>query len=803
MSAIRHYQSSGIEKLREKVRSGLKRIVFVLPTGGGKSRVAAEIIMNATKNGLRVAFVCNRIELIKQAAEGFAKLGIKCGIMQGDNTFDAGAQVVCCSVQTMVRRKFNAFGLLIHDECFTPDVEILTEYGWIRFDELEDQKVAQWDDGYVSFVPPDERIVRHHSGEMITVRSDRLIDLTMTPKHQLLVQYLHDGSIRKNAVEDERLNNQKRMFSAGSGECDELYELTPHDRLAIAYQADGSLHWQCKDGLISASFSFAKQRKIDRLLDICESGGYVVNEVKCNKNKRRFIVQGVRASKMIADIFDLQAMTVSKAKAIINEMVEWDGSKINSDSWYYSSKEKENVDFYQACCVFAGYATTKSVQIDGRKESFSDMHRLFIHKDRNYIGCQRIEKTRHSYDGLVYCVRVPSGNIVVRRNGKPLVIGNCHGTAASKAYHKVIEQHNNCLHIGLTATPWSKGMSKKYKWLNDEPLWQDVVVAASIPMLIEQGYLVDCDCYAPGEPDLTGVKVVKGDYDKTQLALASDKPKLIGDIVSHWFKLAGGKQTVVFAVNVAHSKHIVAEFVANGVDARHVDGYMTEEERRPIIDGFRNGDFMILSNCSMLAEGFDVPATSCMVMARATKSEIRFIQMAGRVLRPFDGKTHAVIIDHSGNIKRLGWPTEEREYVLDDGKPKEQKTQENLPRVCPACFAVYAKSLRKCPNCSFEPKPVPHSQEVEAGELVQLSKKATKYTMEDKQAIYSALLGHVREKGMKDGAAYYKFKDMVGHFPSNKLDKTIGPILPIVQNWITHENIKWAKSRENVFNRSI
>lgn len=492
---LRWYQQQGIEKLRDKVRSGLKRIVFVLPTGGGKSRVAAEIIMNAQKNGLRIAFVCNRIELIKQAAEGFAKLGIKCGIMQGENTFDAGAQVVCCSVQTMVRRKFNAFDLLIHDEC--------------------------------------------------------------------------------------------------------------------------------------------------------------------------------------------------------------------------------------------------------------------------------------------------------------------HGTAASKAYHKVIESHNGCIHIGLTATPWSKGMAKKQKWLNDEPLWQYIVVAASIPMLIEQGYLVDCDCYAPGEPDLTGVKVVKGDYDKTQLALASDKPKLVGDIVQHWFRLAGGKQTVVFAVNVAHSKHIVAEFVANGVDARHVDGYMTEEERRPIIDGFRNGEFMILSNCSMLAEGFDVPSTECLVMARATKSEIRFIQMCGRSLRPFDGKLHATIIDHSGNIKRLGWPTEERAYDLDDGTPKEQKERENLPKVCPSCFAVYARSLRKCPVCSFEPAPVVQKQEVEAGELVQLSKKATKYTMEDKQAIYSALLGHVRSKGMKDGAAYYKFKDMVGHFPSNKLDKTIGPMTDTVRSWITHENIKFAKSRENVFNRSI
>jgi superfamily II DNA or RNA helicase len=491
MSVLRHYQQSAIEQLREKIRAGLKRVVLVAATGSGKTRIAAEIIMNAVKNGKRVAFVCNRIELVKQSVAAFEKLGIKCGVMQGQNTWEANAQVVVCSVQTMARRKFNMFCIMIHDEC--------------------------------------------------------------------------------------------------------------------------------------------------------------------------------------------------------------------------------------------------------------------------------------------------------------------HVTSASKAYHKVIESHNNVIHIGLTATPWSKGMSAPKKWLNGEPLWQDIVVAASIPLLIEQGFLVDCDIYAPGEPDLTGVKVVNGDYDKTQLGQAVDKTKLVGDIVKHWFRLAAGEQTVVFAVNVAHSKHITEEFMAQGVDARHVDGYMTEEERRPIIDAFRRGEFQILSNCSMLAEGFDVPATSCCILARPTKSLIRYIQMVGRCLRPYEGKQFAIVIDHSGVVRRLGWPTEELPYDLDDGKPKEAKPKENLPKVCPSCFAVFKKSLRKCPVCQFEPKPMPKAQEVEDGQLVQLSKKATKFSPADKQAIYSAWLGWVKEKGFKEGAAYHRYKEMIGCYPNNQLDKVPGPMVESVRDWITHENIKYAKSHASIF----
>jgi hypothetical protein len=205
----------------------------------------------------------------------------------------------------------------------------------------------------------------------------------------------------------------------------------------------------------------------------------------------------------------------------------------------------------------------------------------------------------------------------------------------------------------------------------------------------------------------------------------------------------------------------------------------------------------------MLAEGFDVPATSVCILARPTKSLIRYIQMIGRVLRPHDDKHRALILDHSGTVKRLGWPTDELPYELDDGKPKEAKeAKEKLPRVCPSCFNVYKASLKKCPVCAFEPKPVPKAHDVEDGSLVQLSKKKTNFTMEDKQAIYSAFLGWARSKGMKDGAAYHKFKNFIGHYPSNQLDKKPGPMIESVQNWLTHENIKWAKSQSNFMKRA-
>jgi Rad3-related DNA helicase len=76
--------------------------------------------------------------------------------------------------------------------------------------------------------------------------------------------------------------------------------------------------------------------------------------------------------------------------------------------------------------LLAGYKSKKTIQVDSRSESFSDVHRLFICTDTDKISTQSIHRETVPYSGLVHCVRVPSGNIVVRSNGKTLIIGNCH-----------------------------------------------------------------------------------------------------------------------------------------------------------------------------------------------------------------------------------------------------------------------------------------------------------------------------------------------------------------------------------------
>lgn len=232
----------------------------------------------------------------------------------------------------------------------------------------------------------------------------------------------------------------------------------------------------------------------------------------------------------------------------------------------------------------------------------------------------------------------------VARRGMPdcdlIVIDEAHGVAGSKDFRQVIITRSAVPVIGLSATPFSKGLGKHYDQLGGA-LFESLTVATSIQELIDDGFLVDCEIYAPSEPDMTGIKQSKNafgemDWADSDVGRAVDKPQLIGDIVEHWLKLSNGLPTVCFASNIAHSKHIVESFRAAGVAAEHIDCYTSEEERAEILSRVETGDTTIISNVGILTEGWDFPACRTMILARPTRSLIRYIQMIGRSIRIHD-----------------------------------------------------------------------------------------------------------------------------------------------------------------------
>lgn len=383
-----------------------------------------------------------------------------------------------------------------------------------------------------------------------------------------------------------------------------------------------------------------------------------------------------------------------------------------------------------------------------------------------------------------------------------IIIDECHGVAGSKKYRELLAKYNALPVVGLTATPFAVGMAKNFPEVGG-PLFEHLVVGATIKDLIDEDYLVDCDIYAPSEPDLKSVKSSKGidgvlDYNHSDLEEAADKPELIGDILTHWRKLAAGKQTVVFATSIAHSKHIVEQFQVSGVSAEHIDYHADDDERAAILGRFARRETMVLSNVALLSEGWDCPATEVMILARPTRSLIRFIQMVGRVLRPASGKTKALLLDHSGSTARLGHPCDDLPLELNDGKPQTSKAKaeeraEPLPKKCPSCHFMKPAKVHACPSCGFAPE-VQSDVLVGDGELVKMDRKKP-IKRETGQWIYSQFLGYAESKGYKTGWAFHKYAEFTGKEARGLRQVSAEPTVEII-GWIKSRQIAAAKAQQ-------
>lgn len=360
-------------------------------------------------------------------------------------------------------------------------------------------------------------------------------------------------------------------------------------------------------------------------------------------------------------------------------------------------------------------------------------------------------------------VQIATVQTLVNRDFQPfdlLFVDECHA-GGKRLNDFVMRQSSVC--IGLSATPFTRGMGK---------VWQTLVVGASTPELIRQGFLVPPVVYAPTEPDLTGVKVVAGEWDEAQLAAVMDKPTLVGDIVATWLERGQDRQTILFAVNVAHSKHLVEQFQAAGVSAEHIDGYTDERTRRQIVSRFRYGETKLVSNVGILDKGFDVPEAGCLIYARPIRSSLAlYIQMGGRVLRSSPGKADAIILDHAGNTVRHGFLTDPLPEELDDGKPKpkiKRVTKEREPKVCPSCRYVKPVGEHKCSQCGFEPA-IPNVVYADAGALSKLTKT------EDKRRLYAEIRWIQQDRGYSDGWAAHTYRKFTGVWPRGFDDSTVPP----------------------------
>lgn len=355
--------------------------------------------------------------------------------------------------------------------------------------------------------------------------------------------------------------------------------------------------------------------------------------------------------------------------------------------------------------------------------------------------------------------------------------------------------------IGLSATPWAKGMAKYF---------DSLLIAATTKELIDQGYLSPFRVFATGHPDLRGVKTVAGDYHETQLSEAMQQGSLTADIVQTWQKLWGKDKTLCFAVDCAHAQALQARFQQAGINCAYQDADTPLSERAEIKRKFQNGEIQIIANVGTLTMGVDYDVR-CLILARPTKSKILFVQIVGRALRRAEGKDAAVILDHSNTTQTLGFVTDIHQEHLDDGKPKDKYQLEiktPLPKECKACGYLKPPKTKVCPNCGFEAK-LTNGVHENDGELVEVTngigrasrkRKEREWTNAERMQFFAELKSYGQQKGRKEGWAAWSYKEKFGEWPKREW-KSVPPATfysAFTDSWVRSRNIAFAKSKKRM-----
>lgn len=341
-----------------------------------------------------------------------------------------------------------------------------------------------------------------------------------------------------------------------------------------------------------------------------------------------------------------------------------------------------------------------------------------------------------------------------------VVIDEAHHAVAGSGLGAILADQATARRLGVTATPCR--LDGKGLGVSAGGYFDTLVTGPSVLELIEQGYLAAPVVYAPPEPvSLDGLKVRMGDYVIKELEGKMDQRPLTGHAVTHYGRICPGQPALAFCVTVAHAEHVAEQFRTAGYSAAALSGDTPDEVRDRMIRDLAQGRLQVLTSCNVVSEGTDIPVVSAAILLRPTASYALAMQQMGRVLRTHPGKDKAIILDHAGNTRRHGLPTEPQLWTLNGAKKKEWLPGESRVKECPECQAQLALATRTCPECGTElwtaaaPETVP--AELEAVDAVAVSQQRC---AEERAARTLADLKRLaKQRGYKSGWAWHRWQE--------------------------------------------
>jgi superfamily II DNA or RNA helicase len=324
---------------------------------------------------------------------------------------------------------------------------------------------------------------------------------------------------------------------------------------------------------------------------------------------------------------------------------------------------------------------------------------------------------RHPMD-LSAHVQVASVQTLARRLHKLpsslfqlLVVDEAHHSNAG-TWAKVLDHFQAARVLGVTATPCRTDGRGLGEW------YSEMVLGPTAAELTAAGFLAPSKVFAPPGPSLLGLRKRMGDYDMDEAGERMQQGDVMGDCLAHYRRYLDGLTAIAFCCSVAHAVAVAEMFQREGVPASHIDGTMDAQTREQLLADLGAGRLKVLTSCSLIGEGVDVPSVAGCILLRPTQSVSLHLQMIGRCLRPQPGKT-AVILDHVANYKEHGHHLEDREWTLE-GRVKRDRDAAPSVKVCPECFATVLSGTATCPECGHDFEAKKRGMKHHDGDLVEL-----------------------------------------------------------------------------------
>ena len=280
-----------------------------------------------------------------------------------------------------------------------------------------------------------------------------------------------------------------------------------------------------------------------------------------------------------------------------------------------------------------------------------------------------------------------------------IIIDEAHH-AVAKTYKEVMDAYPEARKLGLTATPCRLNR----RGFTD--LFDVLLQSWSVKKFIADGWLSMYD-YMSIREDCEDWCIVKslrkrgadGDFSLREMSEKLNVQPSIERLCDTILRYAPDKKGITYAIDIAHAERIAQYYREHGLNAVAISSKTPPEERKQLIEWFRNTNchesvkptiqhstfhtphcasrnhstlniphstfqnpIRILVNVDLFGEGFDCPDVEFIQLARPTLSLAKYLQQVGRGMRVFEGKKYCLILDNVGLYRLFGLPSDDRDW---------------------------------------------------------------------------------------------------------------------------------------------